>query len=150
RIDTTSGAYAAIRWEVDRRVAVTPGVRLDAYSSGSKLIPVVEPRLTTSFSLAEGVKVVLDLGVANQRPSIGPPLPGFVPTLKGGLQTAYQSSVTVNVDLGPTWGLSTTLFQHSLVNATDYLGVPEPESNPRSTGHSYGLEVGIKRQFTKD
>lgn len=150
RLDTTSGVYAALRWSVDQRVTLTPGLRLDAYSSGSQLIPVVEPRLNATYALTSAVDGALDLGVAHQRPSVGPPLPGFVPTLKGGLQRAYQSSATLDIDVAPSWDTNVTVFQHSLTNTTDYLGVPAPEDNPRSIGHAYGLELGSKKQFTNN
>jgi TonB family protein len=138
------------------------------------IVPAVDPRLSARVGLATGVAWLTTLGLAHQYPSLrlgnvpGPmvSVPGF-PFETRRLQRAAQVSQGVELALPADmvltatgfysrfWGLtdlSASCFQHS--DEMPMPGVPFVPpyicpSNKPVRGQTYGLEVLLRRPFTK-
>jgi hypothetical protein len=148
---------------VTPRLEVTPGVRVDLFSSkrtrGPLLTEVtVDPRLSSRFAVTPALRIITALGLASQAPSFILPGPGFQLDLKGGLQRSFQTSLGVEADL--PWDLTgiVTGFHNAFFNMTDALGTnPPPGSgsdfpstfDARSLGSSLGLELTLRRRLTR-
>lgn len=155
RRDTIAGAYVELVWQPERWLRITPGLRLDLFFSGDDFAPALEPRLTTSFELTPELSAVHSFGLAHQLPSYVVPLPGLQPGLGEGLQRAVQSSAGIHYTLGAGVSGSAMLFHNALFGLTDPLGVSRLDDThagvdpltTRSVGHSYGLELLLRRDL---
>ena len=155
RRDTIAGGYAELVFQVERWLSVTPGLRVDLFFSGDDFAPAFEPRVTTRFQLTPKLRAVHSLGLAHQLPSYVVPLPGLQPALGSGLQRSVQSSAGVQYALGDEISGSATLFHNALFGLVDPLGVSRLDDElggvdplaTRSVGHSYGLELLVRRDL---
>jgi hypothetical protein len=114
--------------DVDRALAVTPGLRVDLYSSDGATALAFDPRLGLRARASDRVHLLAAYGIAHQPPSFVIPVPGFQPGgLRGGLQRALQESFGVESKLGWDLTLTATVFHNAFFQMTDPLGVREPE-----------------------
>jgi CheY-like chemotaxis protein len=154
RDDEAFGAYADIDWQIDPRVKVTPGVRLDVFTSGGSHATSVSPRLSMTAQVHKKIRLLHAFGIATQPPAFVLPLPGLsIGKLSGGLQTSVQSSFGVEAQLPLSITATVSVFDNVFLNMSDTLSVQRPgnafESDPRSLGYSRGLEVYARTRFTQ-
>jgi TonB dependent receptor/TonB-dependent Receptor Plug Domain/Gram-negative bacterial TonB protein C-terminal len=150
RLDFVAGVHGEVALDVARDVELTPGLRLDLYTSGSDAALAVEPRLSVRYRLTPDLTLAHAVGVAHQRPSFPIPIPGITPTLRGGLQRALQHSASVEWAFGGGFTSTTTVFNNLFLNLTDLIGSPEADNNGfRSTGRGYGLELMLRRAWPR-
>ena len=156
RNDLAIGARLDVVMKLGGDVELTPGVRVDFYSSSGATAQSIDPRLAARFGVVKGVRIVHAYGIAHQPPSFVLPLPGLtVGKLAGGLQSAYQASGGVEVDLDEATTLTGTVFDNIFVNMNDALGSSSAGNgvdnafNQRANGSAYGLELFLKRRLTK-
>ncbi|WP_437730614.1 TonB-dependent receptor domain-containing protein [Sorangium sp. So ce1335] len=154
RHDVTVGGYIESDIAVTPRLRVTPGLRLDLYSSDDAVALAVDPRLSARLSLAPGVTFVQAHGLASQMPSFLVPIPGFRPRLGDGLQRSFQSSVGVELELPEDITASATVFHNAFFNMTDALGaagldMTEDALTGRALGAATGVELSARRRLTR-
>jgi hypothetical protein len=167
-------------------VELVPGARFDLYASSrgneppstrrtTRVLPAVDPRLSSRVILTSGVAWLSTLGLSHQYPSLragdipGPLLsiPGF-PFGERQLQSAAQASqgfeLLLPADLTLTatgfyssfWGLtdlSASCYQHEpgIVVGPPSMIVPPyvcPNNEP-VRGRAYGVELLLRRPFTR-
>jgi TonB dependent receptor/TonB-dependent Receptor Plug Domain len=156
--DVVIGAYVDAKIMVTPRLEVTPGVRVDVFTShNDQRAWSIDPRLSARLEVTKDVHLVTATGLATQAPSFILPGPGFTPDLSGGLQQAFQTSLGVEADL--PWDVSGTLtvFRNAFFNMNDALGTlvidpnnPNfPSFSQRVNGSSIGMEVLVKRRLTR-
>ena len=130
RTDLAFGSRADAIIGLDRRFEITPGMRIDLYSSQGATALGLDPRLAFKTTVSERVKLLSALGIAHQPPAFVVPVPGFQPGgLRGGLQKAYQESAGVELDLGQQTTLTTTVFHNAFFDMSDPLGTSPQQSN---------------------
>ncbi|MEZ4230412.1 MAG: TonB-dependent receptor [Polyangiaceae bacterium] len=163
RTDYAMGAFGQLEWRPEKWLTVTPGVRMDWYYSNGAYALAVEPRVSARYDVTERWRLIHALGVAHQPPAFVIPLPGFqISGLEDGLQRSIQHSAGVEADLPWEVTGSVTLFQNAFFNMTDALsrrgrrdnGSDEDDNDAeelsqRALGHSYGVEVYVRRKLTK-
>lgn len=153
RNDASAGVWTDLVWQIDPRLELTPGVRVDGYFSGGAKALAIEPRLAARVEVNDDVRILHALGLAHQPPAFIVPVPGLaVANLRGGLQKALQTSAGVEVDLPWKMTGSITAFDVVYLDMTDTLGV-RPGGDvaaqiPRSLGGAKGLEVYLRRSLT--
>ena len=160
RRDVTAGAWADIVVDATRAVQVTPGLRVDLYNSGDRVAVGVDPRISARYQLSEHTSLVHGLALVHQAPSFVVPIPGFKPSLAGGLQTAVQHSVGVSFPLPAEFSASATVFQNVFFYMTDYISIAQLQdtasngnnnlSEIRTTGHAYGAELMVRRSLARN
>ena len=127
RTDLTVGARADLVFKATRGFEITPGLRLDYYSSEGTAAIGVDPRLAARTAITEHARVLTVLGLAHQPPSFVIPVPGFQPGgLRGGLQTAVQESIGLELDLGASTTATATFFHNGFFDLSDALSVQQP------------------------
>jgi TonB family protein len=165
RKDFSLGLYADLVWDVAPKLQITPGLRADLFVSGSRAAVGVDPRITAEYTLSKKLKVVHGLALVHQAPSFIGPVPGFKPSLAGGLQKALQHSAGVNYELPAGFSGSLALFQSAFFNMTDLISLLQLEqtasrndgndgndnqfNNFRTDGHAYGLELMVRRSLSR-
>ncbi|APR85256.1 TonB family protein / TonB-dependent receptor [Minicystis rosea] len=158
RTDLAMGARADAVINVTSRFEVTPGLRLDFFSSRGDTAIALNPRLAARLAITKALRLVQAHGFASQTPSFILPGPGFQPSLAGGLQHSFQMSAGLEADLPLDVTASATFFRNAFFSMTDALGTsPVPGSGDnfpdrfdrRSLGSSIGLEVTVRRRLTK-
>ena len=156
RDDIVAGAWLAILWKPTNRLTVTPGARLDHYTTGNYTALGVDPRVTARFRLTGSLTATHGVGIAHQPPSFGAPIPGLSASVQTGLQRALQSYAGVEWEHAEVTATG-ALFQSALFNGSDSLGllnlqrsnVSADAAVDRSVGHSYGLEVSLQRPLAR-
>ncbi len=164
RRDFSLGLYADLVWDVAPRLQITPGLRGDLFVSGSRAKLALDPRITAEYTLSKKLKVVHGLALVHQAPSFIGPVPGFKPSLAGGLQRAIQYSAGVNYELPAGFSSSVALFQSAFFNMTDLISLLQLERTAdvggnqrsgsdfnsfRTDGHAYGLELMVRRSLSR-
>ena len=160
RKDFTIGVYADLVWDVAPKLQIVPGLRLDLYVSGSSAALGFDPRITAEYELSKKLKVVHGLALVHQTPSFIAAVPGFKPSLAGGLQTAVQHSAGVNYTLPLGFSTSLALFQSAFYDMTDLISLIQLEQTAnedqdgdvvdfRTGGHAYGLEFMLRRSLSR-
>jgi TonB family protein len=157
RRDFSVGAFADVDWNPEPWVKVTPGLRFDLYTSGSASAFGVDPRLQVAYVVTNRLTLKHSIGIAHQPPSFAIPIPGFQPAgLRGGLQRSLQSSAGLEWKLPEDFLAQVTLFQNAYFNTSDILSVIRAQEtldnidfDTRSTGHTFGVELFIKRALTR-
>lgn len=163
RKDFTLGVYADVVWDVAPRVQVTPGVRADLFIAGSRAKVGLDPRVTAEYRLSQRLKVVHGLALVHQAPSFVGPVPGFKPSLAGGLQRALQHSAGLSYELPAGFNASLALFQTAFFKMTDLISLAQLEQtendgngggdndfdNLRTGGHAYGAELMVRRSLAR-
>ena len=159
-VDGVIGAYLDAKIAITPRLEVTPGVRVDLFTShNAQRAWSVDPRLAARLAVSKDVRLVTATGLATQAPSFILPGPGFTPDLSGGLQQSFQTSLGVEADLPLDVSGTLTFFRNAFFNMNDALGtaaVPTPSANSfptdfshRVDGSSIGMEVLLKRRLTR-
>lgn len=158
RMDLAMGARADAVIDVTKRLQITPGLRVDFFTSRGQTAIGVDPRLSARLAITPQVRLVQAHGLASQTPSFILPGPGFQPALSGGLQRSFQTSVGVECDLPWDVSASATFFRNAFFDLSDALGtsaVPEDGGSfpvrfdRRAIGSSIGLELTVRRRLTK-
>jgi hypothetical protein len=154
RDDIVVGGWADAVLDVTPRIEVTPGVRVDAFRSGSVTSVGVDPRVAARFAVGKRVRIVHAYGLVHQPPSFVLPLSALSPITTGTpLQKSVQASAGAEVDLGDGMLGTGTLFYNAFFDTSDALthlsenGPPDYES--RAQGSAFGAELLLKRQLTK-
>jgi len=105
------------------KLQLTPGVRLDYYSSQGQSAIGVDPRVSSRLEVSGKLALLSTFGLAHQPPAFVVPLPGFQPGgLRGGLQLAVQESGGVEYDFGDATTGTATVFHNGFFNMSDALG----------------------------
>jgi TonB-dependent Receptor Plug Domain/Gram-negative bacterial TonB protein C-terminal len=157
RTDVNTGAWfdAVLKlgiWEL------TPGARLDLYTSAGASAVAIDPRVASRIKVANKVHVIHTLGLAHQPPSFVIPVPGLaIGSLQGGLQDTIQASAGVEVALPYEFVGTVTAFENIFENMSDTLGAspqggggnPLNFREPRSQGSAVGGEFYLKRRLSK-
>jgi TonB family protein len=156
RTDGVMGAYADLVVQASPGVSVTPGVRVDRYTSMGNSAVGVSPRLAASFRLNRTLTIEHALGLADQPPNFVPGVPGVaVGGLPGGLQRSLQTSAGLRAELPYGFTSTTTVFQNAFFSLTDPFGQTQDldldaeEAAVRSTGRAVGLELFLQRPMTR-
>ena len=155
RTEFVAGAWLDAVWLAAKGVTVTPGVRLDVYTSGGETQIAPEVRVAARFDLNPDISLTHDFGIAHQPPSFAIPIPGFSPSVGSKLQGAVQSSAGIEVKLPLKLNASANVFNNVIFDSTDIFGTSnldnaDPASNAfldRTTGHSYGIELYLRRSL---
>jgi TonB family protein len=163
--DIATGIRADAVIAVTRDLEVTPGIRLDLFSSHvlgangvASTATAVDPRLAARLVVTKDVRLVTAHGLASQPPSFLVAGPGFTPPLGSGLQRAFQSSLGVEADLPWDVNATVTVFRNEFFDMTDALGTSPPPGgagsfpsnfDQRVNGWAMGLEVLLKRRLTR-
>ncbi|HEX7452217.1 MAG TPA: TonB-dependent receptor, partial [Polyangiaceae bacterium] len=123
RTDLASGTRGDLVLSLGDRLQVTPGVRLDYFSSQGNSAVAVDPRFSTRLVVTKRLNLLSTFGLAHQPPAFVVPLPGFQPGgLRGGLQLAVQQSAGLEYDLGDATNITATVFHNGFFNMSDPLG----------------------------
>ena len=157
RNDVTLGAWtdAVLKYP---GVTFTPGIRADLYRSGSASAVGIDPRIASRLEVTDTIRVLHTIGIAHQPPSFIIPVPGLgIGSLRGGLQTSFQTSAGVEFDLPDQTTATFTLFDNVFFNMSDTIGVQQNERGDdeldfisnRSLGSAVGAEVYIRRKLTR-
>jgi outer membrane receptor protein involved in Fe transport len=167
RKDFSFGLYADLVWDVAPRLQITPGLRADLYVSGKRAAIGIDPRITAEYTLSKKLKLVHGLALVHQAPSFVAAVPGFKPSLEGGLQKAVQYSAGANYELPAGFSSSLALFQSAFFNMTDLISLLQLQQtanrpvnggdgnnddelkNFRTDGHAYGLELMVRRSLSR-
>lgn len=157
RADYGIGVFGELVWEPERWIQITPGLRVDFYGSGSHTAVGIDPRISARYQVSRRVALRNALGVAHQPPSFIVPIPGFaLGGLEDGLQRAFQSSAGVDVAVAGNVTAELTVFQNIFFNLSDLLSLvqsgeldDEVDLDTRLRGHSYGLELMVRRPLTE-
>ena len=154
RDDQVFGAWTDLVLDVAPRVQITPGVRVDLFTSGGATAPAVDPRVSAKFGVTDHFRFVHAYGIAHQPPGFIVPVPGLVPgKLQGGLQTSFQASAGVEADLPGEITATATGFDDIFLNMSDVLGTGTgnlvSNLDKRALGSSVGLELFVRRSLTK-
>jgi hypothetical protein len=154
RIDLALGAWADVVFDVAPRIQITPGVRVDVYSSAGVTTPAVDPRISARFAITDHFRIIHAYGIAHQAPGFIVPVSGLVPgRLQGGLQTSLQSSAGVEADLPEAITATATAFDNVFLNMSDVLGTSTGDLGDnldrRALGSAVGFELFIRRNLTK-
>lgn len=156
RGDSAFGGYTEFVWRPDRWVTVTPGARVDLYTSGADSEVGVDPRLTARFRITDRVETVHGVGVSHQTPNYIPNVPGArVAGLSGGLQTAVHTSSGVETQLTEDWFGAASVFQNVILDVTDPYSSTQDfainaiEARKRPTARAFGLELSLRRALTR-
>ncbi len=160
RTDLATGVWGEVAFKPEPWLTITPGLRVDLYVSDGASAVGVDPRISARYELNDKWRLLHALGIAHQPPSFVIPIPGFqISDLRSGLQRALQHSAGVEADLPQEFSAGVTLFHNAFFRMTDVLGTlkddgndetdDEPKFDDRSLGHSYGVEVFVRRSLAK-
>ena len=156
RRDFTSGLWADLVLAVAPKLEVTPGLRADLFVSGGLVALAIDPRISARYRLSEKLTVTHGLALVHQAPSFVVPVPGFKPSLEGGLQSAVQYSAGLSYSLPSGFESSMAVFQNAFFNMTDLISLIQLQSTTskdekdfRATGHAYGFEFMLRRSLSR-
>ncbi len=159
RTDFATGVRADAVVVFDKRVELTPGLRLDVYGSDKARAIGLDPRLAARFFVTDKVRIVHAYGLATQPPSTPIALPAVtIARLEGGLQRSAQASAGVEVDLPSAFSATATAFHQAFFDLNDALGtaqvqIIEIEQSDsllgKSKGSAFGLELGVRRKLSQ-
>jgi hypothetical protein len=157
RRDFTTGAWLDAVVAVAPKLEVTPGFRADLFVSGGRVALAVDPRISARYSLSHDLTVTHGLALVHQAPSFVVPVPGFKPSLAGGLQSAVQYSAGLSYSLPQGFESSFSLFQNAFFNMTDLIGLIQLQNaanqqgtDIRTSGRAYGAELMIRRSLARN
>ncbi len=160
RTDIATGVWGEVAFKPEPWLTITPGLRVDVYVSDGASAVGIDPRISARYELNDKWRLLHAFGIAHQPPSFVIPIPGFqISNLDTGLQRAAQHSAGVEADLPEEFSAGVTLFQNAFFRMTDVLGTikddgndetdEDPKIDDRSLGHSYGVEVFVRRSLAK-
>ena len=156
RRDLTGGVWADLVLQAAPKLEITPGLRADLFVSGGRVALAIDPRISARYTLTKKLAVTHGLALVHQAPSFVVPVPGFKPSLAGGLQSAVQYSAGLSYSLPSGFESSLAVFQNVFFNMTDLISLVQLQSTTskdetdfRSTGHAYGMEVMLRRSLSR-
>jgi len=156
RRDLTCGIWADLVLTLTPKLEVTPGLRADLFVSGGRVALAIDPRISARYELTKKLTVTHGLALVHQAPSFVVPVPGFKPSLRGGLQTAVQYSAGLSYSLPAGVESSFAVFQNAFFHMTDLISLiqlqnttSESEKDFRATGRAYGLELLVRRSLAR-
>lgn len=158
RTDLALGAWSDLVISVSRQLELTPGLRADVYASGGATTPALDPRIAAKYKITDHFRIIHAYGVAHQTPSFVVPIPGLTPgDLQGGLQSSFQTSAGIEVDLPESTTATATLFHNAFYNMNDALGDRSNTTTggignaltQRANGQAYGFEFFLHRRLNK-
>ncbi len=155
RLDLVMGAWADSVIVLGARATLTPGIRVDYFSSLSQAAFAIDPRLVGRFGMGDQVTLVPAVAIASQLPGFAPVPAMQIAGIPGGLQRSLQTSFGAEVTLAP-FDLRATLFHQATFNLTDAIGSGRGTGFgverflSRTTGDGYGLELSAKGPLTKN
>jgi TonB family protein len=156
RRDLTSGLWTDLVLAATPKLEITPGLRADLFVSGGRVALAIDPRISVRYKLTKKLSVTHGLALVHQAPSFVVPVPGFKPSLEGGLQSAVQYSAGLSYALPAGFDSSVTLFQNAFFNMTDLVSLIQLQSTTskdeqdfRATGHAYGVELLLRRSLSR-
>lgn len=148
RSDVTTGARADVVVRAAPRLEITPGLRVDVFTSDGASAVGVDPRLATRTELTESARLLVATGIAHQPPSFVLPAPGVQPGgLRGGLQSSLQESAGLELDLGAATTATVTAFHNGFFSMSDALGVQPRQATGCPPGAYRGGSFGADRGF---
>lgn len=155
RVDLVLGGWVDAVIALAPGATVTPGLRLDHYTSLGETELAVDPRLVGRFAVDEDLRLVPAIGVASQPPGF-PPVPGLaIGGLPGELQRSLQASFGVEKDVGPIEAHA-TVFRQTTFEMNDPVGGDRgggfgtQRFLRRSTGDAVGLELSAVGPLRRD
>lgn len=155
RLDLALGAWADALLVLDERSTLTPGVRVDHYTSLGRTAVAVDPRIVGRFGIGEHLRLVPAIGLASQLPGLAP-LPALqIGGIPGGLQRSLQASFGAEASAGPV-NFSATVFRQVTLGLSDPIGTGRGTTLSterfltRSLGDTYGLELGARGALRRD
>jgi hypothetical protein len=159
RTDFATGIRGDAVIVVDKRMEVTPGLRLDIYGSDQARAIGVDPRIAARFAVTDKVRIVHAYGLATQPPSPPLALPAVsIARLEGGLQRSAQTSAGVEIDLPSDVSATATVFHQAFYDLNDALGTAQVQIIDieksdsllgKTRGSAYGLELGARRKLSR-
>jgi len=159
RTDYAAGVRMDAVFVVDKRMEITPGVRLDRFESGGVTALGVDPRISARFAISKKVRIVHAYGIATQAPSTPLALPAItIARLDGGLQRSAQASAGVEVELPEDFSATATVFHNAFYDLNDALGTAQLEIVDieksdslvgKAQGQAFGLELGLRRKLSR-
>lgn len=157
RRDLAIGLHADAVIEATPGFEITPGGRVDFWSSGGVTAWSADARLSTRIAVRDDLRVIQALGIVHQTPSFLIPAPGVqIGNLQGGLQQSIQTSAGAEADLPAEITGSVTVFFNGFFNMNDLLGTAggggggeDFSLDSRSQGSAVGLEIYLRRRLTK-
>ncbi len=156
RDDVALGVHADLVWNAYPDVTVTPGARVDVYSSDGAAALALEPRITAHYQITPKFSLTNAFGVAHQPPSFVIPVPGFqLGGLRGGLQQSFQSSFGGELKLPDEQTLGITGYHNVFFNMSDLLSLVRAGDrlnisiDTKTTGQAYGVEFLFKRDLSR-
>jgi len=156
RTDIAFGVHADLVWNADPDVTVTPGARVDVYSSDGAAALALEPRITAHYQITPIFSLTNAFGIAHQPPSFVIPVPGFqLGGLRGGLQQSFQSSFGGELKLPDEQTLGITGYHNVFFNMSDLLSLVRADDrldisiDTKTTGQAYGVEFLFKRDLSR-
>jgi hypothetical protein len=157
RDDVTAGTYLEMVMDIGR-LQLTPGVRVDLFTSDGAVEVGVDPRLIALARITDRFRILGTVGVASQAPSYLGAVPGLqVGGLQGGLQRSFLTSAGISMDLPYDMQLTANVFRNAFFNMSDALGNRPPTDDLglgestvlRSLGRTHGLEVFLRRPLSE-
>ena len=160
RLDLAAGLFVDAVISAGRGVELTPGVRVDLWSSAGHTALSADPRFAARVPLGDRVRLVGTVGLAHQTPGFTVPIPGLsIAGLQGGLQRSVQTSTGVEADLPLSFRASGTVFYNAFFNLSDpFNWATRLSSNDgewahllsaRVNGSAVGLELHVERKLTE-
>lgn len=156
RTDVSAGAYADVILFRGQAVEVTPGVRVDVYSSLGDVQVGVDPRVFASYKIAPKLRMAHGVGIAHQSPNFMPGVPGAqVGGLAGGLQRSVQAESRLSAELPWEMAGSVAVFLNGTFGMSDPIGlnqsfaIDETSTNDRAFGRAFGVELFLHRPLTR-
>lgn len=149
RLDVALGGWVDALIALNERSTLTPGLRVDHYTSLGHTALAVDPKLVGRFGVGDHVRLVPAVAVASQLPGFAP-LPALqIGGIPGGLQRSLQSSFGAEVSVGPI-ELVTTVFRQATFQLNDPVGTGRGTALgsdrflTRSLGDAFGVELGAR------
>jgi TonB dependent receptor/TonB-dependent Receptor Plug Domain/Gram-negative bacterial TonB protein C-terminal len=162
--DVNLGLYGEAVWRALPRVEISPGLRMDAFTSrypGHRALGVrnasalakgtVDPRLGLRWDATSALALVAATGVVHQASNVPFPSPGLqFSQLAAGLQTALQLSAGAEVKLPADWTATADVFLHDYSGLVDYIeSCPHGADTCTFDGRAVGLELLVRRSLGK-
>lgn len=150
----SGGAFAGFTLRLPDRLAVSPGVRVDAFAEeGTKRVEP-SPRLSVRYRPAGQVWLKANAGRFVQLASMPVSVPGFdgFGLATYGTQRSWQGSFGVETPAGKSLSLEATAFYQRLrLSDLESIFNPDPQVPilEMRDGQSYGVEVMLRRSSSE-
>lgn len=154
RVDHMFGGYTELSWDVSPRARVVPGLRVEHYQTLNDEQWAFDPRITATYKLSDSIQTTHGVGISHQTPNWLPNVAAIRVAGLGpkGLQKAVFTTSGIEARLPYDWVGSAAVFHNAIFGVTDPFGANQSlalEVQERSLGRSYGLELALRRSFTR-